>query len=169
MMEYNAVIQWNDTKESVEVIITTNDIGSGDDYIFYYFKSIQEIEQFKNFGVEEFRIISYEPRLTDDESDGFFENYKPIYNHIEHKQYKERQTKGNNIGADMYFETYGEDLKYVQYHDPQFIWTLIEIDDVQYIVQGFHYVNRMNYFIASVPYTGGQEEFLYMDFKQLNY
>ena len=60
MREYNAVIQWNDTKESEEVIITTNDIGSGDDYIFYYFKSIQEIEQFKNFGVEEFRIISYD-------------------------------------------------------------------------------------------------------------
>jgi hypothetical protein len=112
---------------------------------------------------------SLEETYKDKESEGFFENYKPIYNHIEHKQYKERQTNGNNIGADMYFETYGEDLKYVQSHDTQFIWTLIEIDGVQYIVQGFHYVNRLNYFIASVPYSGGQEEFLYMDFKQLNY
>lgn len=64
MMEYNAEIQWNDTKNFEDVIITTNDITDDDDYIFFYFKDVNEIEEFKKIGVHEFRIISYEPRLV---------------------------------------------------------------------------------------------------------
>jgi len=93
-------------------------------------------------------------------SNQFYEKYKPIYNHIEHPQYKERQTKGEVIGFDQYFETYGEDLEYVKKHDTKFIWTLIEVDGNLYIIQGFHWVNRMNYLIASKPYIKGQTEFV---------
>tara|TARA_R110002051_G_scaffold142245_2_gene215450 strand:+ start:983 stop:1288 length:306 start_codon:yes stop_codon:yes gene_type:complete len=93
-------------------------------------------------------------------SNQFYEKYQPIYNHIEHPQYKERQTKGEGIGFDMYFETYGEDLDYVKKHDTKFIWTLVEVDGNLYIIQGFHWVNRMNYLIASKPYVKGQAEFV---------
>jgi hypothetical protein len=42
-MEYNALIQWNDTKEYEDVIITTNKESDEDDYIFFYFKDQDEI------------------------------------------------------------------------------------------------------------------------------
>jgi len=93
-------------------------------------------------------------------SDKFYDKYQPIYNHIEHPQYQEKQTKGEVIGFDMYFETYGKDLDYVTKQDPKFIWTLIEVDGNHYITQGFHYVNRLNYLIASKPYVKGQTEFV---------
>lgn len=99
-------------------------------------------------------------------SELFYDKYKPIYNHLEHPQYKERQFKGESIGSEMYFETYGEELEYVKKHNNKFIWTLIEVDGNQYIVQGFHYVNRLNYLIASKPYIKGQTEFL--DWQEVN-
>jgi hypothetical protein len=55
----------------------------------------------------------------------------------------------------------------VKIHDDKFIWTLIEVDDKQYISQGFHYVNRLNYLIASEPYEKGQREFLDYDFNNI--
>ena len=47
-------------------------------------------------------------------SDKFYKKYKPIYNHIENPEYLEGQTKGNESGYPMYFETYGKDLEYVK-------------------------------------------------------
>jgi|5_EtaG_2_1085323.scaffolds.fasta_scaffold06106_3 hypothetical protein len=101
---------------------------------------------------------------SNENSDLFYSKYKPFYNHIEYKEYDKGQTKGNEIGSAMYFETYGEDLEFVKSFDNKFIWTIIESDDKQYIVQGFHYVNRLNYLIASVPFFNGKREFLDYDF-----
>ena len=39
-------------------------------------------------------------------SDKFYDKYKPIYNHIVNPEYQEGQTEGNVIGSPMYFETY---------------------------------------------------------------
>lgn len=91
-------------------------------------------------------------------SDKFYDKYKPIYNHIENKEYKEGQTEGNEIGSPMYFETYGEDLEYVKRQKPNFIWTMIEGDEGMYITQGFHWVNRFVYLIASVPFKDGDKD-----------
>ena len=38
VMEYNALIQWQDTGEFEDVIITTNKETKDDDYIFFYFQ-----------------------------------------------------------------------------------------------------------------------------------
>lgn len=65
-MEYNALIQWNDTKNFEDVIITTNKETDEDDYIFFYFKDINEIEEYRKIGVHEFRIVSYLPTRTRD-------------------------------------------------------------------------------------------------------
>jgi hypothetical protein len=69
--------------------------------------------------------------------------YKPQDNHFD--------------GADK-FETYGRDLDYVRsVHDidPKRVWTLVDGDDGNlYIVDGFHLVNRINYFITEVPFEG---------------
>jgi hypothetical protein len=100
-------------------------------------------------------------KKREEDSEVFYRKYLPIYNHIVFPEYKERQTEDDCIGTPMYFETYGKELEYVKMYDDRFIWTLIEVDGCHYIVQGFHYVNRLNYLIASVPFKEGeQREFL---------
>ena len=97
----------------------------------------------------------------EEDSDVFYTKYLRIYNHIKNPEYEERQFKGDSIGSPMYFETYGKELEYVKKHEDHFIWTLIEVDGSQYIVQGFHFVNRLNYLIATVPYKEREQtEFL---------
>lgn len=66
MMEYNALIQWNDSREFENVIITTNKETDEDDYIFFYFKDVEEIESYKRYGMDEFRIINYVPTFEKD-------------------------------------------------------------------------------------------------------
>tara|TARA_R110000751_G_scaffold27439_2_gene72568 strand:+ start:237 stop:557 length:321 start_codon:yes stop_codon:yes gene_type:complete len=95
-----------------------------------------------------------------DNSDKFYDKYKPIYNHIENPEYQEGQTEGNEIGSPMYFETYGKDLEYVKKQNPNLIWTIVEGDEGMYITQGFHWVNRWMYLIASKPYEDGTKEYV---------
>ena len=90
-------------------------------------------------------------------SDKFYDKYKPIYNHIENPEYQEGQTEANEIGSPMYFETYGKDLEYVKKQNPNLIWTMIEGDEGMYITQGFHLVNRWVYLIASKPFKNGNK------------
>ena len=91
------------------------------------------------------------------DSDEFYEKYKPIYN--PKHGYREGQTEGDVIGYDQYFETYGADWEYVKKQDPNLIWTLKDVNDVTIIVQGCKWVDRMNYLIASVPYTEGDKNY----------
>lgn len=68
--------------------------------------------------------------------------YKPIKNHI-----------ADN--GDDKFETYGAELDFVLAQDPKCIWTLVDGDDGNlYIVDGYHLVNRINYFVTAVPFDG---------------
>lgn len=91
-------------------------------------------------------------------SDKFYDKYKPIYNHIQNSEYKEGQTEGNVIGSPMYFETYGEELEYVKKQNPNLVWTMIEGDNGMYITQGYHWVNRMAYLIATKPFKDGDKD-----------
>jgi len=60
----------------------------------------------------------------------------------------------NAVGS--LFETFGEELAFVHHQNqinPNTIWTLIDGDDGnQYIVSGFHFVNRVGYFVSKVPF-----------------
>jgi hypothetical protein len=93
--------------------------------------------------------------MEKENSEEFYEKYKPVYNHLEEPTYKEGQTNGECIGYDQYFETYGRDLEYVKKHDDNLIWTMVDCDGTSCIIQGYRFVNRMNYLIASVPYEEG--------------
>ena len=78
------------------------------------------------------------------ELDAWEAKYKPIKNHI----------AGDYDGDDK-FETYGEELEFVRAQDPRAIWTLVDGDDGNlYIVNGYHFVNRINYFVTLVPFEG---------------
>lgn len=75
-------------------------------------------------------------RLTYDE---WFEKYQPIPNEIvEYEQYQ--------------FETYGDELEYVMQQDDRNVWTEMDGDDGVYIVSGYHLVNRIQYYITTVPW-----------------
>jgi hypothetical protein len=59
-------------------------------------------------------------------------------------------------GAGCLFETYGEELAFVRRQDPRTVWTLIDGDDGdQYVLSGFHLVNRIGYLVSTVPIPEG--------------
>ena len=77
------------------------------------------------------------------ECDEWEAKYQPIPNHFD--------------GSDK-FETYGEELDYVlsiANTEPNRVWTLIDgYDGNLYITNGYHLVNRINYFITKNPFEG---------------
>lgn len=76
--------------------------------------------------------------------DQWCEKYKPINNHL------------NKDGVD-YFETYGIELGYVlgvADSTPKRVWTYVDGDEGTYVIDGYHLVNRISYFITEVPYEG---------------
>jgi hypothetical protein len=76
--------------------------------------------------------------------DSWSSKYKPIANHL------------NEDGVD-YFETYGIEVGYVlgvADCDPKRVWTYVDGDGGTYVVDGYHLVNRIYYYITEVPYEG---------------
>jgi hypothetical protein len=68
--------------------------------------------------------------------------YKPIQNHID--------TNSSFDGA--MFETYGDEVAFVKEQDGSYIWTYGDGDDGgSYVWNGWHFVNRIGYFITEVP------------------
>jgi hypothetical protein len=77
--------------------------------------------------------------------------YKPKMNHL---------TKDEDRA---HFETYGVELGYVLATadlEPDRVWTLVDGDEGTWIVNGYHLVNRISYFITEVPYLGNGLEVL---------
>jgi hypothetical protein len=73
-------------------------------------------------------------------------------------------------GIDDKFETYGEELDYVlsiANTEPARVWTLVDGDDGNlYIVDGYHLVNRVNYFVTKIPFEGKFMEVPYYIFEE---
>lgn len=82
--------------------------------------------------------------------DEWVDQYRPIPNPT--------GDSGFCIGDDcLMYETYAPDLDVVtaaHEKDPRTVWTLLDVDGDLYLGDGFHYVNRMGYFITEVPYEG---------------
>ena len=74
--------------------------------------------------------------------DEWFDTYKPIPNNID-----------TNASFDGHmFETYGDEVEFVKKADPAYIWTYGDGDDGgSYVWNGWHFVNRIGYFITEVP------------------
>ena len=67
------------------------------------------------------------------------------------------------------FETYGIELGYVLATadlEPNRVWTLVDGDDGTYIVNGYHLVNRIHYFITEIPFEGEFLEVLDTDYSE---
>jgi hypothetical protein len=85
--------------------------------------------------------------------------YKPIENNlVDDASFQDENGKG------IMFETYGIELEYVlkiansDKHNQ--VWTYVDGDDGTYVTNGYHLVNRIGYFISSVPYDDSKEPFL---------
>jgi hypothetical protein len=66
-------------------------------------------------------------------------NFKPIKNHL--VKYDQ-----------LTFETYGEEVEFVKAQDPKTVWTEVDGDSGTYIISGYHYVNRIHYYITENPW-----------------
>ena len=54
-------------------------------------------------------------------------------------------------GYGTLFETYGDELTFVQQAEPERVWTLLSGDEGDVICSGYCRVNRLGYFITEVP------------------
>lgn len=70
--------------------------------------------------------------------DAWAEKYKPIDNPLR-KDSKQ-------------FETYGEELEYVKNANPLHVWTWVDGDMSDLIINGFALVNRFVYYVTEVPF-----------------
>ena len=75
--------------------------------------------------------------------DDWIEKYNPIKNHI--------VDHGSFDG--LIFETYGDEVAFVQSQNPNNIWTMVWAEDCYAVVPGFRWVNREHYLISTVPFT----------------
>jgi hypothetical protein len=83
------------------------------------------------------------------------DEFKPIPNHLDNNASFQDE---NGIG--IMFETYGEELDFVKSRNPLNIWTLMDCDEHEdgcVISQGFHFVNRIGYFITEKPFKNNIE------------
>lgn len=86
--------------------------------------------------------------ITEDE---FFDTYKFQPNHF-------NPDAGWSIDDDCgcMFETYGEELEYVKSVDPRNVWTIVNgSDGGEFILSGFHVVNRVGYLVSLQPIQPG--------------
>tara|TARA_B110000503_G_C7042208_1_gene368680 strand:+ start:397 stop:840 length:444 start_codon:yes stop_codon:yes gene_type:complete len=90
-------------------------------------------------------IIFEKTKFVELTHDEWLEMFKPVKNHItkypdEHAEY------------DM-FETYSPEVDFVQTKiDENLVWTYGDGDMCTYISNGYGYVNRIGYYICTVPY-----------------
>ena len=82
--------------------------------------------------------------------DEWEEKFKPIKNHI--TKYPEPEAEYSS------FETYGAEVEYVQTKiDDRLVWTFGDGDMCTYLSSGYHYINRISYYVCTVPYEEDTE------------
>lgn len=64
--------------------------------------------------------------------DEFEENFKPIFNHFAAKNNPSLDAESCCAVNGRMFETYGEELEFVQSQDPNTVWTVIESDETEF-------------------------------------
>ena len=75
--------------------------------------------------------------------DYWVDNFKPVKNKI--SKYPEDSL--------IHYETYGLEVEFVQAHPNEYIWTEVDGDSGTYIISGYHFVNRISYYITENPWT----------------
>ena len=77
----------------------------------------------------------------------WFDEYRPRTNHLD----------SNSSFEGLLFETYGSELDYVKSQPNENIWTYVDgDDDSPLILNGYHLVNRIGYFVCANAWTEPQ-------------
>lgn len=78
------------------------------------------------------------------EYDEWYDTYKPIKNTI---------GQPDDIWLNIIFETFGAEQEFVMDNIANnTVWTMVDGDDGVWIINGFHFVNRIGYFVTEKPY-----------------
>ena len=80
--------------------------------------------------------------------DEWFERFEPIENHL---------SESAPFDGHM-FETYGEEIVYIKSTPDKYVWTVVDIEGDLYIMNGYHYVNRVGYMRTHHPFTEADGE-----------
>jgi hypothetical protein len=73
-------------------------------------------------------------------------------------KYKPEQS--SLTGEPYMFETYGEDYQYVKAADRQKIWTFCDWGESECILSGWHFVNRLGYYVTEIPFDKNEDVFV---------
>ena len=65
----------------------------------------------------------------------------------------------NDVWGGLGLETFGEDSLLVRSYDQNHVWTVLDGDRDQWIVSGYHYVNRVCHLLTEIPHYGMSLEF----------
>ena len=92
--------------------------------------------------------------------EGFW-NHSPLLNHFRITEAFHSFRIGEVFRPQLYsdlndhmFETYGDELDFVEDHDPSNIWTLVEEDGILSLSSGKITANRIGYFVTETPCEG---------------
>lgn len=79
--------------------------------------------------------------------DEFDNRYQLLENHI-----NLNASWGYGDRPGCLFESFGDELNFVNQQDPQTVWTLIDGDNGDmYLISGLHFINRVGYLLSTSP------------------
>jgi len=91
-------------------------------------------------------IIVPETKFVELTWEQFEKQFKPIKNHLVRSP------------DEMMFETYGEELEFVRTKiDENKVWTYGDGDMCTYVSSGYHFINRIGYYVCEVPFEEDTE------------
>lgn len=93
--------------------------------------------------------------------DDFVSKYRPIANHLD-----ANASFDWGEGYGTLFETFGDELVFVRSQPADTIWTLLTVDGYETVVNGYHFVNRLGYFICQMPVETGLSIEVPLDFME---
>lgn len=93
--------------------------------------------------------------------DEWFDKYKPQVNHFERAKQDESVADDDICGFNgRMYETFGEEKQYSfeLSKTTKKVWTIIEDGEGnEYVITGYHYINRLGYFVTEVEYEEEME------------
>jgi hypothetical protein len=101
--------------------------------------------------------MTYSTKPTEIDELAWTKTFKPIINPVRLVDADEDGYIGPFDFIVREFETYGPELQVVEsLVDLNRVWTQIQVDDCEYVVSGYHRVNRLYHFITEVPYNSAE-------------
>lgn len=86
--------------------------------------------------------------------DQWEEQYKPTTNTLD------SEASFNDGTGGLMFETFGKEHEAVisvATREPRRVWTLVDCDEGQVIINGYHQVNRVGYFVTENAWPSGTD------------